>query len=64
MEYESIMNMVAYNLNPVIELVSMGVVFGFGVVTILSFIAYGIFKAFALLSVKKQIAIQCNQEGV
>lgn len=53
MEYESIMNMVAYNLNPVIELVSMGVVFGFGVVTILSFIAYGIFKAFALLSVKK-----------
>lgn len=53
MEYEQILNMVAFYTDSIFEVVLLGICFGFAVVTILSFLAYGIFKAFALLSVKK-----------
>ncbi len=53
MEFEQIMNMVAYYTPTLIELVTMGLFLGFTVVTVLSLLAYGIFKAFALVNVKK-----------
>lgn len=53
MEFEQIMNMAAYYTEPLIELVSMGLFLGFAGVTVLSLLAYGIFKAFALLNVKR-----------
>lgn len=53
MEFEQIMNMAASYTGSIFELVSLGIGLGFAAVTVLSFLAYGIFKAFALLSVKK-----------
>lgn len=53
MDFEQIMNMCASYTDTIFELVLFGIGAGFIGVTILSFLAYGIFKAFALLSVKK-----------
>ena len=53
MEFESIMNMAAYYTGDLFEIASFGLAIGFIGVTVLSFLAYGIFKAIALLNVKK-----------
>lgn len=53
MEFESMMDMCAYYTSSIFELVIMGVFFGFAVVTVLSFLAYGIFKGVSLLNVKR-----------